>query len=342
MRGVILAAGQGTRMRPLTKHRPKPLVPVLGTPMVAHIIKGFAAAGVSEICLVIGYCGDMIEAAIGDGSAYGADVVYRYQDTTGGTGDALLYARDFIGDEDFFLSWGDIMVPPENYRGVVERYRNGDCDGVLTANWVDDPYEGAAVYAENGYLSRIEEKPPKGTATTNYNNAGIFILPGEIIPLVASSPVSARGELEVPTAILTFVENGGRLAVEPITGYWNDVARPGNVLKLQRMMLEHLRDDGVIIADSARVSPEARIQGPVWIGCNAEIGAAQIGPNAVIGEDCTVGDRSMLSDCTLFRGAQCGNCTTVENAILTDDVVLADAYEIIGADGVPACLFRTR
>jgi NDP-sugar pyrophosphorylase family protein len=180
LKGVILAAGLGTRMRPLTCRRPKPLVPVLDRPMIEHIVLGAVDVGVTELLIVVGYRGEMVEATLGHGERFGIPIRYEAQETQAGTGDAALIAEEFAGGEPFFLSWGDIVVSRRNYARLRQAWEEALPDLLLTVNEVPDPYEGAAVYVEDGRVTRIIEKPPKGTSTTNYNNSGIFILPPEI------------------------------------------------------------------------------------------------------------------------------------------------------------------
>ncbi|MBU0607454.1 MAG: nucleotidyltransferase family protein, partial [Armatimonadetes bacterium] len=199
MKGVILAAGKGTRMLPLTERRPKPLVPVLDRPMIDHIILGARDAGVDHLALVIDYLGEMIQERYGDGSALGLRIEYIWQAGAHGTGAATLLAADFVGDEPFFLSWGDIIVAPETYANVLRIWAEEQPDAILSLNWVADPWEGAAVYVdEAGYVAQIIEKPPRGQSTTNYNNAGIFVLRPEVFEVLRECPVSPRGEVEFP------------------------------------------------------------------------------------------------------------------------------------------------
>ena len=198
LKGVILAAGMGTRMRPLTYRRPKPLVPVLDRPMIEHIIDGAADAGVTELLVIIGYRADMIKETLGDGERFGLRIEYELQEKPAGTGDATLLAEDFIAGEPFFLSWGDIIVSRRNYARIGEIWRDEKPEMLLTLNVVDDPYEGAAVYVEDNRVVKIIEKPPKGTSTTNYNNAGIFIMPPEILPATKETGLSERGERAHP------------------------------------------------------------------------------------------------------------------------------------------------
>src|SRR3954467_11663506 len=126
MKAVILAAGKGTRMRELTTDVPKPMLKVHGKPILEHIITGVMQAGVREFCIITGYKAETIEAYFGDGSKWGARVTYVRQLVQDGTGKAPELARAFIGDDPFLLTYGDILVKPETYVAMVNRFNSGN------------------------------------------------------------------------------------------------------------------------------------------------------------------------------------------------------------------------
>lgn len=235
MQAVLLAAGCGTRMGALTETCPKPLLPVAGRPLIEHIITGFAAADVRDLVIVTGYRGEQIEAALGDGARLGVHITYRRQTTAAGTAHALLLGRDALADEPFALSWGDILVQPEFYAALVRRFRTRPCDALLALNAVDDPWAGAAVYVDGtGRVSRIVEKPPRGSSTTRWNNAGVFVFDPLVLDYVARLRPSARGEYELPQAIAAMAADGRAVYSLPITGYWSDVGTPDDLRRADR------------------------------------------------------------------------------------------------------------
>lgn len=320
MRGVIVAAGEGKRMRPITYWRPKPLVPVADAPIVVHILRGFVAAGVTDICVVVGHLRDQLTAALGDGSKWGANLTYRVQEAPRGTADAVCLARDFLGGSSFMLSWGDILVPPEHYRRVVEAHAGAD--GVLSVNEVDDPWEGAAVYTRGEFVERVIEKPPRGTSTTRFNNAGIFVLPPEVLEIASRLEPSPRGELELPQAIDALLAAGARLRVVQVQGYWSDVARPATVLEMNRVVIEQL-SGGVWVNPSAQVSSEAELVAPVYVGPDVRIEAgAKVGPSVSLHENCRVGSGTVLAHAVLLSGCSLGPRCTVSGAYLDTEVEL--------------------
>jgi NDP-sugar pyrophosphorylase family protein len=332
MKAVILAAGQGTRMRPLTHRRPKPLVPVAGRPILEHIVGGLASAGVDEICLVIGWLGEQIEEAFGDGTRLGVDLTYVWQEEYGGTGAAVLLAEDFIGEDPFVLGWGDIIVPPENYRRMMSIYRNERPEGMLAVNRVDDPWEGAAVYVEDDHVDRIIEKPPKGTSTTSFNNAGLFVFGPDLLQILKNTEVSERGELEVPSAIDTLLEQGSGIRAFEIEGYWSDVARPSSAIAISGEIISRMAHSGLIIHPEARVAPRANLHPPAFIGPGVSIGNATVGPNAVVMDRSRIGDETALADTIVLPGAEIGARCELTWTVVEEDATVEAKTTSLGTE----------
>jgi len=337
VKGVILAAGKGTRMLPLTERRPKPLVPVLDKPMLEHIVTGARDAGVDEIALIIGHLGEQIQAHFGDGSRLGMRIEYIWQMEARGTGHAALLAEEFVAGEPFFMSWGDIIVPPHNYKNVVGAFTPGETDAVLSLNWVEDPYEGAAVYEENGFVVKIEEKPPKGTATTNYNNAGLFVYEAELFDRLKRLKPSPRGELELPDAVQEMVQEGKRIAAVKLEGYWSDVARPVAVLRLNDMMIEERygSDCGVYVDPAAEVSESTVLRPPVYIGPGCRADAAVVGPSAALMADCNVADGAKVMRTAMFTGSSVGENATVRRCVVEEGGHISAGETVVGESEAP-------
>ena len=224
---VVLAAGRGTRMGALTATTPKPLLAVGGRPLIAHVLSGLAAAGVRRAILVTGYRGEQIEAALGDGGSLGLALEYCRQEQPDGTARALLLAAPRLDGAPFILSWADVLVPAPFYREFVEAYAARPCDVQLAVNPVDDPWRGGAVYVEpDGRVSRLEEKPPRGTSSTGWNNAGIMFFTPLVLDYARRLTASPRGEYELPQAVAQMVRDGRRAYAVPVRGAWSDVGTP--------------------------------------------------------------------------------------------------------------------
>ena len=221
-KAVLLAAGRGSRLGALTEELPKPLLTVAGRPIIVHILDGLRRSGIEEITVVTGYLGEVLERELGNGEASGLLLRYVRQTELDGTARALALARDWLGDASFFVGWGDILVQPANYRRILRAAHLADA--AIAVNEVDDPWAGAAVYMdESNVVQRIVEKPPKGTSTTHWNNAGLSVLGPAIWPEIDRLEASARGEYELPQAVAALVASGARVVAVPVVGEWFDI-----------------------------------------------------------------------------------------------------------------------
>lgn len=227
-KAVILAAGKGTRLGHLTANLPKPLLEVAGIPILTHILNGLKGAGVREVCLVIGHFGEKIIERYGSGDAVELRLDYCWQNELNGTGSALMTAQNFC-DSPFFMVFGDILLhPPKHYSQIAEQYAERQPDAVLAVNWVTDPCVGGAVYFdENLRVTRIVEKPPPGTSTTNYNQAGCFIFRPDIFAVLAALKPSTRGEIELTAGVNTLIEKERVVLAHQVgDGEWLDIGTP--------------------------------------------------------------------------------------------------------------------
>lgn len=222
-------------MGALTAHRPKPLLTVHGRSLIERVVRGFASAGVRRAVIVTGYLGEQIETALGDGSQLGVELTYCRQERAEGTARALLLTQSHIGAGPFALSWGDVLVDPEFYARIVASFVAQPCAVSLAVNDMDDPWAGAAVYVDATWrVTQLEEKPPRGTATTRWNNAGIFVFDPTIWSYAAALPPSARGEYELPQAITRMVDDGRDVRAVPIRGFWSDVGTPEDLERAEQ------------------------------------------------------------------------------------------------------------
>ncbi len=162
-KAVILAAGRGTRMRELTAEVPKPMIKVRGKPVLQHIIEGLRDAGIRKSLIVVGYRADAVRDFFGDGSRHNISIQYATQTVQDGTGRVVDLACDFVGDNPFILSYGDILVDPANYKRVIDLPE--DVEGMLTVTRGEDVSKGGAVFVnEQMELVDLREKPKPGEA----------------------------------------------------------------------------------------------------------------------------------------------------------------------------------
>lgn len=223
-KAVTLAAGRGTRMKGLTADCPKPMLPLGDRPMLAHQIERLEEAGVREILIVVGYKAEIVKDYFAEHPPAKATLSYVTQVKQDGTGSAALLAREFVGDDGFLMVYGDNLVDSAVYREMISRADGAEM--VLSVKWVEDPYQGGAVYTDGDRVTKIIEKPEQGTSTTNWNNAGIYIFRPSVFAAQEKMGLSPRGEYELTDAVHEVINSGKPVSWYAIEGFWRDVGRP--------------------------------------------------------------------------------------------------------------------
>jgi dTDP-glucose pyrophosphorylase len=246
MKAVILAAGKGTRMRNLTNEMPKPMLRVQGKPILEHILQGILAARIREIFIVTGFRAEVVENFFGDGSKWQAQISYGRQLVQDGTGKAPELAKEFAGSSPFLLTYGDILVKPETYQQMTERFDGGQFSGVITVTPGQDVTKGGLNFFDQKFcLKRLVEKPSseqleqlrrEGWIKPNepvWYNAGIYIFKPSLFEFTARLQKSPRGEYELTDAIIAMMVAGHKIAGLEVPGRWVDVRDPDVLAQLE-------------------------------------------------------------------------------------------------------------
>jgi UDP-N-acetylglucosamine diphosphorylase / glucose-1-phosphate thymidylyltransferase / UDP-N-acetylgalactosamine diphosphorylase / glucosamine-1-phosphate N-acetyltransferase / galactosamine-1-phosphate N-acetyltransferase len=246
MEAVILAAGKGTRMGDLTNEVPKPMLLVQGKPILQHIIEGLRDAGIRDVFIVTGHRADVIEDHFRDGGKLGVRIAYGRQIVQDGTGKAPEVAQEFVGSDSFLLTYGDILVKPENYVRILARFGEGSFSGLVTVTAGEDVTKGGLNFFDAAFcLTQLVEKP---TATQLealraqallkpgdpvWYNAGIYVFKPVVYEFTARLQKSPRGEYELTDALNAMVKAGHKIAGLSIEGRWVDVRDPEVLARLQ-------------------------------------------------------------------------------------------------------------
>jgi dTDP-glucose pyrophosphorylase len=246
MKAVILAAGKGTRMGDLTDETPKPMLPVEGRPILEHIVTGLREAGVTEFCVITGWKAEAIESYFGDGANFGVSISYARQEVQDGTGKAPELAKDFVGGDAFLLTYGDILVKPETYQKMLERWGGGEFSGLVTVTGSEDVTKGGLFFFDEAFcLNHLVEKPSAAQldelrareilkdGETAWYNAGIYIFQPTLFQHTARLEKSPRGEFELTDALTAMLDAGDTIAGLEIAGRWVDVRDPEVLRALQ-------------------------------------------------------------------------------------------------------------
>ncbi len=303
MECVVLAAGEGKRMRPLTAYRPKVMLPLANRPMMEHLVIAARNAGIEDFVFVVGYGEREIRKHFGDGSALGIRIRYAPQRHQQGTADALNAANGSVENQ-FLLLNGDMILQSEDIRGLCTN--KAPCMGTSTT---DHPEDYGVVVVDQGRVITLEEKSthPKSTVI----NAGAYVFDQDIFSRIDAIRPSPRGELELTDALGEYIRNK-KLKAHPLST-WMDVGHPWDMLDANALLLASVesKNEGVVEKD-------VHSSGPVIIGKESVVksGTCIEGP-CIIGSNCRIGPHAYIRGATAV-GNNChiGHCTELKNSII--------------------------
>jgi len=221
-------------MGALTAEMPKPMLPLAGRPLLEHVLDRLRGGGIRRVLVVTGFQAGLIE---GHFSSYPLPIEWRRQKSLSGTASAALLAREFVAGDNFLLSYGDILADPADYQGMANLLENDAAiEAVVGVKYVEDPWQGAAVYEEEGRLRRIVEKPTPGSSATHWNSAGIYAFRSSVFNYLERVPRSSRGEFELTTALELLIDAGACAMIHALEGDWLDVGRPEDLEAARRLV----------------------------------------------------------------------------------------------------------
>lgn len=306
MKAVILAAGKGTRMGPLTESRPKVMLPIDNRPILEHIMMTLKAAGIKDFLVVIGYRKEKITDYFGDGSILGVGIEYIEQQNPKGTADAIATARDSI-DERFLVTNGDVLADSSDIKKIL----SASGDAVLAAKRVAVPEEYGILYVKGNRVEKIVEKPKK--STSDLANAGIYVFEPVIFDAIDNTKPSPRGEYEITDSIQFMIDRGNELSCA-VLERWQDIGFPWHLLTASEMALNEREDWDI----QGEIEPYVTLKGKVAVGKGTIIrsGAYITGP-VVIGENCDIGPNCFIRSSTIIAdNVRIGNAVEVKNSIV--------------------------
>jgi glucose-1-phosphate thymidylyltransferase len=337
MKALVLSGGSGTRLRPITHTSAKQLLPVANKPVLFYGLEAIAAAGITDVGIVVGDTAAAIEAAVGDGSRFGISATYIRQHAPLGLAHAVLVARDFLGDDDFVMYLGDNFIVG-GITGLVEEFAATRPAAAIMLTRVSNPSSfGVAELDLEGRVTRLEEKPQE--PRSDLALVGVYLFTPAVHEAVAALKPSWRGELEITEAIQWLLDNQRAVSSTTITGYWKDTGNVADMLEVNRLVLEGLepRLDGHIEAGCeiiGRVVVEAgahvaasRIVGPVIIGADSKVTGAYIGPYTAIGDNCSIDDCEIEYSIVLSRASIRG-VRRIEASLIGHDAEVTPAPRV--------------
>ncbi len=344
-KAVILAAGKGTRLNPITSTIPKPLIPIGGKPLLEYSILSLKEVGITEILIIVGYRENNIKDYFGDGlNNFNVKIDYISQAEHLGTAHAVGFAKEFVGEDNFLLMYGDLLTDPKVYKEIITIYEKNPNEGIISLFEVNHPQEyGIISLDSDGYVEKITEKPSVDLNLGNLANAGIFIFKSTIFKAIELTELSIRNEYEFTDSMQILINQlNGKIKGFVIKDYfWSDIGLPWHLLDANEFLLNNINHNingkieenvqisgKVIIGKNTIIKSGTYIIGPCYIGENSLIGPnAFIRPFTSIGDDCHIG-MSEVKNSLIFSNTAIPHFNYIGDSVICENVNLGAGTKV--------------
>lgn len=330
MKGLILAGGLGTRLRPISHTGPKQLVPIANKPVLHYIIEDLGNAGIKEIGIIVGYTKERIQKIIdscGDGSNWDVKITYIEQDAPRGLAHAVFIAKDFIKDDDFVVYLGDNMLK-EGITNLVNNFKKSNADASILLCHVDIPQKYGVALLKDKKVIDVEEKPEK--PKSDLAIIGVYLFRKNIFDIIKDVKPGKGGELQLTDALKMMISsNEYKVEAHIVTGWWDDTGTTKAVLRANHLVLTNLEEkkEGKIennvsiagklsIGKGSIIKEGSVIKGPVIIGKNC-----RIGPNSYIGPYTSIGDNTEIIGGEIESSIVIGGCKIEFNEKIVNSLI---------------------
>ncbi len=305
LKGVILAAGKGTRIYPFSESYPKPILPIANKPLMAYQLELMASIGIKEVIIVIGYLGYEIVRRIGQGEEYGLKIRYIEQKDTLGIAHALGYLENEI-DTPFLLFLGDIFFEADDIGRMVYTMEEDDLQCVIATKIEEDremiKRNFAVVFDEDNFVRRVIEKPRH--TSNNHKGCGLYLFDLQIFDAIRRTPRTAmRDEYEITDSIQILINDGGRVRGVNVVREDTNLTFPQDLLNLNMVALRHRGIDN-LFGSEMELHPEAKFK------------------NCVIGDHARIAGSVFLRNCLVFDRAEVPPGQEISNSIITPERVI--------------------
>jgi mannose-1-phosphate guanylyltransferase len=329
MQALILAGGEGTRLRPLTYTVPKPVLPLAGRPHIAYVIDWLSRHGVDDVVVSCGHLAEGLRDALAD--LVGPRLRFAEEPDPRGTAGAIRFADELLGDR-FFVLNGDCLCDLD-LGALVERHESANARATIALYPVADPSAyGLVRRRDDGEILEFLEKPDPDQIDTDEINAGAYLLERSVLDLIPPDQAVSIEREVFPRLV------GEGLYGVRLDGYWIDIGTPDRFLqanwdilerRVDTVIGERLDPNGLLVEDGAEVSGDATVEGPALLGTGASVAAgATVGPRAGLGPGCVVGENARIEGSVLLAGCRVGEGASVIDSILSAQVEVAAAAQV--------------
>ncbi|MCS7300256.1 MAG: mannose-1-phosphate guanyltransferase [Fimbriimonadales bacterium] len=334
MKAVVMAGGEGSRLRPITANRPKPLAPVVNRPIMEHILLLLKAQGITEVVTTVYYLADHIEGYFGDGADWGMAIHYSLEDTPLGTAGSVKQAEDHLRDGTFLIISGDALTDID-LQPALEFHKRSGATATLVLARVPNPLEfGVVITREDGRITRFLEKPSWSEVFSDTVNTGIYILEPEIFDYMEPGKQYDFSQDLFPLLL----REGKPLYGYVMSEYWSDIGSLQQYREAHQDLLNRKvrlsipgeeKMPGVWIGAGATIDPDAEITPPVCIGRNCRIKkGAIIGPYTTLGDNCIVEPNAIVTRSILWDSVYIGAGSRLQGAIVGTGVTIKDNVQV--------------
>jgi mannose-1-phosphate guanylyltransferase/phosphomannomutase len=347
MKAVVMAGGAGSRLRPLTIHRPKPMIPIVNKPVMAHILDLLKKHGITDVIVTVQYLADFIQDYFGDGSALGMRIRYSVEETPLGTAGSVKNAGEYL-DDTFLVISGDALTNFDLTR-LCNYHKNANTLATLALYNVTNPVEyGVITTNSDGHITRFQEKPSRGSVMSDHVNTGIYVLQPEILDFIPeNTPFDFSQDL-----FKMLHAQGHKLHGYIADGYWCDVGNISEYIRATSNSLDNMISgldlgnyigDGIWAGQDVDISPSAYLKGPIYLGNAVQIksGAVILGPTvirdytvvdneaqidrSILWRNCYIGERVQISGAVVLRQCSLKSLATVfESAVIGDGTIIGE------------------
>lgn len=336
MKAIVLAGGYGTRLKPLTERRPKPLLPVAGRPCIDYVLRSLVGAGFREIVITTSYMSDRVIKRVGDGLDYRASILYSFEANPAGTAGAVKRVGEFI-DDTFVVASGDVLADID-VGSLYKYHREAGALATMALTRVEDPTQFGIVEVDGrGRVSRFLEKPRPEEVFSDLVNAGIYVLEPEVLEFIPDGGVADFSADIFPDLLA----KGKAIYGKRVEGLWMDIGRPRDLL---RASLEVVRREGkahappgvdasgpLVVAASAELEPGVKLRGPCYIGERVHIGEGTSVQNACIYEDATVDRNAIIQDSIIMEATKVGWQSEIRDSVVSANCNIEEDVHIVSS-----------
>ncbi len=316
MKTIILAGGLGNRVYPLSLTKPKSMFKILGKPLLHHVIDTLKEANLKDFIIVTGHLSDQIKAYFGDGTSFGANIQYAYQDKPLGMANAIQTVKNLVEDN-FLVVNGDDIFDSSLIERKISAFRNGDTELLLSCKPTKETWKLAAIrMSDEGLVEKIVEKPPLGHEPSDLGVIGAYILPTKIFDYYEKVPLN---DMQHELAIQKFIDEGNLVRAVGYDGIFSSYKYPWDLFAINQHLMDKLLTKPVI-EDGTNISEKAEIEENVWISKGTRVlenvmirGPCYIGENSLIGNNSLIWNYSSIGANSVI-----GFSTEIKNSLIGD------------------------